>query len=197
MGPSATNPAISSPPSSGNTSTNPTAAPANPAVTNAFLSGYDEISTAWKDNGYDRPVFHSSLNGLMNLSEDNLNRIDADLANKGRTVEVPAEKKMLGTYESLTRFTIELKKLQDMEDALNGVEDICAQPELLASESVQLEKTESAFEDFANQANEFAIQYREQAEAIQFYELGRSYVDRLEELKTYRNDLQTAQEMCQ
>jgi hypothetical protein len=171
--------------------------PRQPAQPPIVPPAYSYISETWKSKGLETEIFHANLEILLVMPLLDLEEMKGKFVQLKNSSSEASEQAMLTAYADLTSLAVEMQQLRELEYKLETMEgDACSNALLLQQYLEQLKKTETAFEQSANSSNSFAQNYREQAEAIQFFESGYSYLQQTESLKQHYMELESVVRLC-
>ncbi len=158
---------------------------------------YSGIAETWKSKGLTEEFFHSNFEALLTLPATDLEEMKGKFVQLKTSSPEASDQALFSAYVDLTVFVAETQKLRDLEYEIDIMEgDACSNAALIQQYLEQLKRTETAFEQFSESSNSFAQNYREKAEAIQFFEPGYSYLQQIENLKQHYLEMESVVRLC-
>jgi len=139
---------------------------------NTFEKQYDEMSSVWKDAGFNRVLFHSSPGALEDLSEGKLLEIKSGLSSYNSSCSNDALKSLSSAYISLTDYIISKKEVDSSTSAIpESPENKC---DYLGEYSNFLNASEenfSRYNEYVSLINSFISSYPEEAEYLELSQI--------------------------
>jgi len=161
-----------------------------------FEKQYDEMSSAWKNAGFNRLFYHSSAPELEALSTEKLQSIKSSLSSYNSQCTSPALADLSSAYIVLTDYIISKKELGSLMESLPAqTAASCAYLQEYEDLLAKAEENITYYNEYVSLANAFVSSYPGEAAAIDFSSVEGESLPQ-EEIESLREGFNSIKEKC-